>query len=605
MTTTEFFLDDVKVKDPLNIGGFFLVRAISERANGNLYDMLGRIDNAELRFNDPDAAAMLIQSRDSHLTEAASTFTARRNGHTLFSTNIDYATMKTYRDGSVGVNTSDYDANVFIQNIDKKYSIELPFLEVFSSETVYTDYSLKLDSDKASIALSGIVANQRISPVFKFDEKATLTGSLLEIQDFDNRPFYKNDTGQNVRLNMSFNLSGKINPSGNTNLIAKILIRDSTGAMVYDLELRRYALTAGESSFLISEENSLDVPNDATVSFVLQSTAAMSSLVINLDSLSYVDLSEGDLANISIPVVPVNDALAILVNFASGGLLSLTPYARLSEYRLSTYAAIRGKSVMLNISFGELWDDLRNIFCLRISKQGNKIVMESYEDAFLNVSAFELGSLIDYVAETDFEYLYSKITTGFAEWKPDNDAGVPERTAPMVLETALKSAPSELDLTARTLCASLKIVSEAYLKRNRPGSQNENMDKDERPFILTANPDKFIDSTTALKNWASIIGGYHGVLNKTSGEGAYMNGTYSLNLMGISHIFTPERITISLNLDTEYFPAAGDFVKVIDRDQSIWVYVTEGRHYPATGSEPDSGNTAFTGRIINSRYAQN
>lgn len=591
-----FFINNAQIKEPLNIRGFYLLRETSKRFNGSIFSELGRTEGVtNIITNDPDAIDLIKGLEDNHLTEARADFRCERFGNLLFSSGIDFSSISTNRQGNMDFSLVDQSANIFVNNIDKKYSIPLTTQGEYSSETVYTDYRLTLDSDKLDIALNAVVSGRQCSPIFENDGKATLLGAILSAEDYAARPFYKNDTGHKITLNMSFEIIGSVTVSSGGEIEPKILVKDSNGLILFSLPVTKIAVS-GTKSISVVQELSLDIPSDANVSFIFQSNSAFSSLIFNLDSGSSVSLSEGDLSAISVPIIPVTQALQSLVSLASDGDLQCEIVGALSGLELSSYASVRGRESFINISFGELWDDLNALFCLRISRSGNKIMIESFQNHFENLNPYTISDIKSYDIVTDFENLYNSIQCGFSNWKPKNDAGIPERTAPISFATKLLSAPSTLDLTVKNLIGSLKVLSECYLMRNRPGSQNENNENDQKVFILSSgNP---ITSLTSIDSWSRVIGSYHKYANKAEGEGLYMNTDVNFDLTEKEAIFMPKRIVLSCNMDTEDFTGIGDIVKMQDIDKIYSIFIESIKNYP-TSNEGDSGNTLITGRILN------
>ena len=600
--STEFFIDDVNIKSPLNISGFYLIRELSGRTNGNLYEKAGRVEGVDsMIIDDPDGIEIITSLEDTFLTEARATFEAKRYGRRLFSAEIDFNSIPRSREGVIQVSLKDYDSNIFIQNIDKVFSIPTKEERVFSSETVYLDSGLELDEEKLKIEMSNTPANLFISPAFGSVTNSNLLGSLLESNDFSGRPFYKNSTGQRMKLNLGIELIGSVTVSDDTDFDLIIIIKDTNGNPVYDLEIESTSISAGTSSFFITENYSFDIPVDANVSVGFKLSGAQSKIDIEIFNTSRILISEGDLNNIKIPVISVNDAMLFLVNFASDGLLQLVPYDGLAHLYLSPYAAVRGRDSHINISFGELWDDLSSLFCLKLSKEGSKVIAESFVDSFEGSSPFVVSSIKDYTIQSHTAGLYNSIKAGFSNWKPKNDSGIPEKTAPITVETNLKSAPSELDLSVKKLIGSLKLLSETYLMRNRPGTENENESDDDKIFLLSAEPSLPISSIDSFLSWSQIIGGYHGILHKSigsgAGEGAYMNEDYFLDLRLKPSIFTGKEMILSCDIDTEDFISMGDFIRVVDIDKEFNVFVDQIKHYPV-GEVEGEGNAIIIGRIL-------
>lgn len=597
---SEFFIDDVRIKDPLNLSGFYLTREVSPRFNGNVYDQLGRVESSgNVIFDDRDACHMLKELKKTYLTEAKSTLSFKRAGYDVFSTNIDFSSMRELRNGTVEATFQDYDANVFIRNVDTPQRIALTSFKNTSSDTIYTGYSMSFDKDKLTIEVSGTGSNRELSPIPTYDNKAALLGSLVEMTDFDRRPFYKNSTGQKIRLNMNISVLGTVEVSGSTTFKTKIVIKDPNGAPIFDHELSSLALSAGSSSFGAIEQVSLDVPTDCTASFLVETVSNLSLLKVVINDTSTIQLSEGDLSNMSVPGISVADAIREAGKLASDGLLEFVTPSILDEYFLTSYGSIRGRETAINISFGALWDDINAMFCLKMDKIGGKMVISGYPESFSGISPYRITDVSDYSLDTDFENLYASINMGFQNWKPDNDGGVSEPTAPITVSTSLPSAPSTLDLVCGTLSASRKMISEAYLMKDRQTTETDNNEKDSIVFIIPNFESDIIDSVDSLSNWSQIIGGYHKTVTKSAGEGKYMNTPFSANLSSIPAIFAPDKIIFSCNMSTLDFNSIGSFVEIVDIDRQIKVYVNKIIHYPFAPSGDSQGNTAITGRVIN------
>lgn len=595
--TKEFFINETQIKSPLNVEGFYLLKEVDPRFNGSISEQTGSVEDISgIIINDPNAVELIKALRDTYLTEARADMICVDHGKELFRGNIDFLSLTKDRSDVITLALNDPEASVFITNIEKPYALNLPDQHTFSSETVYTDYSLILDSEKLEVITGSIQAGALINPVYKADSKATLLGSIMETEDFLSRPFYKNSAGYKIRLNMDVQVFGSISSSSPVKVFAKLLIRDTNGVSLYDLTVTTISVN-GTSSFAVVDQYSLDIAIDANVSlfFVPESNT---NLTINFGSDSKIDLSEGDLSNINIPVISVNDAFSMLVNKASNGMLQYVPYAGLDHLKLSSYANVRGREAFLNTSFGQLWDCVNNLYCLKLSKSGNKIIAASFVDSFDSVSSFEIYDLSNFIETMDIQHLYSEVSSGFDEWKPKNDAGKPENTAPLTMSTKLNSVGSTLILSQNSYIGSLKVLSEAYLMRNRPGSENDNEGLDQMGFILSTDPKKPINSVESINQWIPFIGSYHQNLSKESGEGLYMNTDVQIDLRDKPTIFTPYSIIIDCNINTEDFKGMGSFCSFSHIDRTYVVYMMRSIHYPFK-STTEQGNTTIEGRLIN------
>lgn len=592
-----FFINNAQIKEPLNIRGFYLLRETSKRFNGCIYSELGRTEGISgIITNDPDAIHLIQGLEDNYLTEARAEFRCERFGNLLFSSGIDFSSISKSREGTLDFSLVDQSVNVFVKNIDKKYSISLNTEGVYSSETVYTDYSLQLDDSKLIIPLNGVIQGQQINPIFKNDGKATLLGSILDSTDYNARPFYKNTTGHEIKLNMNLEMVAKVTVSAGGEIEPKIRVRDSNGNTIFDLSITKIAI-AGTKDISTVQMLSLAIPSDANVSFIFQSNNAFSALTIEMNEASFIDLSEGDLSAIQIPVISVIDTLKALCVLASDNTLTCEISGVLQNLDLSSYASVRGRESFLNVSFGELWDDLNALYCLRMSKSGTKLLIESFQNHFDSLNPYTITDIKSYTITTDFQNLYNSIECGFENWQPKNDAGVPERTAPVSFSTKLLSASSPLDLKVKKLIGSLKMLSECYLMRNRPGSQNENDDKDQSIFLISSGDP--VTSLTSLESWSRVIGSYHKYAVKSQGEGLYMNTDVNFDLTQETAIFTPKRIVLTCNMDTEDFISTGDIVRMQDIDKIYSIFVETNQNYPTSMGVEKAGNTVITGRIIN------
>lgn len=487
-----YFLDNQPVQGPLYADGLTLKKERNRRYWGFLYRKLGFVEgSSNLRFEEPDAVAVLTNTLDRDGVQGQTPFRLERSGQVLYDGFVDYATLRADSNG----------IDVGLRDEVAVLDLSAQAATVFGLESsgVLSLHPRRLGGLPGLIADPNSLTVQRSEssavpithsvPLTRRAEKDETVAGTLEpvITPLASDRMYYNSTGKDQLVTLNGLVSVTATAGSNRTATLRAVSIGTPGFA----DIGQWDI--GPVAVSIRAAVSVSIWIKAGDSLKLEWTGSGS---VNSFNFTYgVDTAirigdEPDVAGSMAYGLRVNSVVRQLIEKATSGklafrsdFLSIDPDGALF---LCNGAGVRGIRKNLAVSLQSVFDNLNALFCLAMWVEDGVLRLEKRTNRPTGTT--RIDAVLSRTEGVATEMLYNSVKAGYTNWQAENSAlSADEPNGLRTYSTGITALRSELNLVSEWVTASGVIETQRRKQFDTKTAGSAKADSLDDALFLVAN----------------------------------------------------------------------------------------------------------------------